>query len=140
MTKPACWIVDLDGTLALLGDRSPYATDGIERDQPNWPVIQVVQSLAANPQVGAIVILSGRSEATREATQAWLAQHEVPCDLLLLRPEGDYRPDQVLKLQALRKRIEPHYRVTGVLEDRAKVVRMWREQGLVCLQVAEGNF
>ncbi len=140
MTKPACWIVDLDGTLALLGDRSPYATKGIERDQPNRPVIQVVQSLAANPQVGAIVLLSGRGEETRAQTERWLARWEIPYDLLIMRPQGDYRPDQVLKLQALRDQIEPHYRVTGVLEDRAKVVRMWRAQGLVCLQVAEGNF
>lgn len=35
----------------------------------------------------AIVVLSGRGEETRTATQDWLAEHGVHYDLLLLRPD-----------------------------------------------------
>ncbi|WP_446680100.1 phosphatase domain-containing protein [Cellulomonas biazotea] len=36
--------------------------------------------------------------------------------------------------------IEPHFDVIGVVDDRRSVVEMWRSRGLVCFQVAEGDF
>jgi hypothetical protein len=36
--------------------------------------------------------------------------------------------------------IEPHYDVQFVLEDLNQAVEMWRSLGLVCLQVAPGDF
>lgn len=129
----------MDGTLALLGGRSPYSLK-VSSDKPNLPVIQVVQALANDPRVDAIIIVSGRDARARPATAAWLAAHEVPYTELIMRPTGDNRPDQVLKQEILHQRILPRYEVTGVLDDRNKVVKMWRDNGLVCLQVAEGDF
>lgn len=36
--------------------------------------------------------------------------------------------------------VQPIGSVTAVLDDRARVVAMWRALGLTVLQVAEGNF
>ena len=41
--KPRCIIVDLDGTLALLGDRSPFDGSKVGGDSPNTAVIGIVR-------------------------------------------------------------------------------------------------
>ena len=138
--KPTCWIVDVDGTLALLDGRDPYETVALGNDLPNQPVIQVVRALANHPDVDAIVVVSGRQERSRKVTLDWLEDHGIPFNELHMRPTGDNRPDQVLKEEILHRHILPRYEVVGVLDDRQKVVDMWRRNGLTCFQVAPGDF
>jgi hypothetical protein len=57
-----------------------------------------------------------------------------------MRARGDGRPDEIVKKELYRKRVAPRWKVTAVLDDRDKVVRMWRRIGLTVLQVAEGDF
>jgi hypothetical protein len=58
-----------------------------------------------------------------------------------MRRDGDTRPDQVIKRELFKRRVQGLFEVEGVIDDRSKVVRMWREQlGLTCLQVAPGDF
>lgn len=139
-STPTTWLVDVDGTLAKKGDRSPYDMTRVSLDTPITPVITLVQALAAHPRVGDIIIVSGRSEEARAETENWLTENRVPYSRLILRDEGDYRPDDVVKRGILdRLRSEGHV-VEGVVDDRDKVVAMWRDEGLVCLQAAPGNF
>lgn len=37
--RPRAWIFDVDGTLALIGDRSPYDMRNVSIDTPNHPVV-----------------------------------------------------------------------------------------------------
>jgi hypothetical protein len=46
----------------------------------------------------------------------------------------------VVKREIYRNLIEPKHNVWFVLDDRNSVVKMWREIGLTCLQVEEGNY
>lgn len=46
----------------------------------------------------------------------------------------------IVKEDAFRALVAPRYAVLGVVDDRTKAVRMWRRLGLICLQVAEGDF
>ncbi|HEU4754253.1 MAG TPA: AAA family ATPase, partial [Armatimonadota bacterium] len=65
---PPAVICDLDGTLALLGDRSPYDASTAEQDLPNEPVIRVL--LATEAYEGArVFIVSGREERFRKQTE-----------------------------------------------------------------------
>lgn len=129
----------MDGTLAIITDRNPYSHQGVLKDKPNQPVIEVARSLAAAGH--RLVIVSGRSERAREDTELWLARHlRVPFDGPFMRADGDDRKDAVIKKELYRERIEPLYEVLCVLDDRDQVVRMWRALGLTCLQVAPGNF
>jgi predicted kinase len=57
---PPAIICDLDGTLALLGERSPYDATSADRDLPNEPVIRVL--LAAVAYEGARVFSSPARE------------------------------------------------------------------------------
>lgn len=135
--KPRAWIVDIDGTLALLGDRSPFNMKMVHADKPNEPVIEVVQGLA---RTSKIILVSGRDERAREATEAWMERWDVPFDALYMRRDRDFRPDQVVKAEILERDLLPKYDIRGVLDDRQKVVDMWRAHGLTCLQVAPGDF
>lgn len=148
-------IFDLDGTLALIDDRRKISTkpDGkmnwdvffdpknIDLDQPNDAVIKMAQTLkdAGN----RIVILSGRSKATKDATKAWLNKFNVPFDVLKMRPtsnEFKFMPDDKLKQMWLDSLFTDKNDIVCVFDDRQKVVDMWRNNGLTCMQVAPGNF
>ncbi len=150
-------IFDLDGTLALIDDRRALATkdngkmdwdvffnpDNIGLDLPNLPVIKMAKTL--HDQGFNIVIFSGRSKATKTATAKWLDKHNVPFNVMKMRPTGHpwaFMPDDKLKQQWLDD-IFPGTdkdRILTVFDDRDKVVNMWRDNGLTCFQVAPGNF
>ncbi|PRB14763.1 polynucleotide kinase [Microbacterium sp. MYb62] len=138
--RPRAWIFDVDGTLALIGDRSPYDMRNVAIDTPNHPVVVAAQAFAAHPDVDALIVVSGRDETARRSTEAWLTFNEIPFDRLLLRRTGDQRADNIVKAEIYDAHIEPHFTVIGVVDDRRSVVEMWRSRGLVCFQVAEGNF
>ena len=144
-------IFDLDGTLALIDDRRDLATkdngkfdwdvffnpDNISLDLPNVPVIQMANIL--HKQGFRIFILSGRSDVTHQATVDWLNDNGVWWDHLVMRPQNQlYLPDNDLKqgwLDTIGKD-----NVAMVFDDRNQVVDMWRQNGLTCFQVADGDF
>jgi hypothetical protein len=60
--------------------------------------------------------------------------------MLLMRREKDHRDDTIVKKEMYEDVVEGIHEVLFVLDDRDKVVKMWRGLGLKCFQVAEGNF
>jgi len=140
MALPVAWLVDVDGTLALHPHRDPYDWHQADGDLPNWPVVMVVQALAGHAGIDAILAITGRHERARQVTVRWFEAHKVPVSRLFMRSDGDYRADQVVKEELFRNQVEPKYDVIGVIDDRDKVVTMWRRLGLVCFQVAQGDF
>jgi hypothetical protein len=137
---PSAWLIDVDGTLAIRNSRGPYEWRAAGEDTPNRAVVMAVQALALHPDVSTIVAITGRNEAVRRLTTMWLDAQNVPFNELLMRADGDRRPDDVIKEEIFRRDIAPRYDVVGVVDDRDRVVRMWRRLGLVCFQVAEGDF
>lgn len=137
MSKSSCIICDIDGTIAALGDRSPFDWTRVGEDKP----IQVIINLLAilHP-VYTIILFSGRDGSCRDLTEQWLQEHQVPYHELLMRKAGDKRKDCIVKQEMYETHIVPRYEVEFVLDDRKQVVDMWRGLGLTCLQVAEGNF
>lgn len=136
---PSAYIVDVDGTVALRGDRDPYDMTRVSEDTPCWPVIDVVRNLHSAGH--AIVFVSARFEAARRDTTEWLDRHvALSSHELYMRPDGDRRPDQVVKVELYTRLIEPQYRIMAVFDDRARVVAAWRDLGLTVFQVADGDF
>jgi hypothetical protein len=141
MPKPKTWIVDIDGTLAIKGDRGPFDWQRVGEDTPNRVVILIIRALQAAGY--EICYVSGRKEECRKLTLSWLNLHvsTTHTDDLFMRPDDDNRPDDILKQEIYEKYLKSRYHVLGVFDDRDKVVLMWREElGLSCLQVAPGNF
>jgi len=154
---PTAIMVDLDGTLALIGDRSPYdATDCDEKDLPNWPVIKTV--LAMYAQGVKIIFMSGRDVKYRPETVRFIEKYCREIDLKLWGPDGraipyelhmrgeldltkvDQRKDSIIKEELFDAHVRGKYNVLFVLDDRNQVCRKWRELGLTVFQVAEGDF
>lgn len=151
------YIFDLDGTLALIEHRRHY----VERergkqdwksfyaacveDMPNAPVIRVMESLRL---FADIWIFSGRSDEVREETIQWITKHTsfLHCDfedgkILTMRMAGDYTPDDRLKQQWLNwMLVDDRRRLVATFDDRDRVVKMWRDAGITCFQVAPGEF
>ena len=57
-----------------------------------------------------------------------------------MRPIGSNTPDEVLKKQWLDEELNAGEEIMCVFDDRDKVVKMWRDNGILCMQVNYGNF
>ena len=151
-------IFDLDGTLALIEKRRIKAgksadvketkkmdwdvfhdPSNIHLDEPNIPVIKMVQLFAEDGF--NIVIFSGRSDKTEHTTRSWLSRNRVPFHKLVMRPHKtmNFIPDEILKKDMLDKHADIND-IFMVVDDRQKVVDMWRDLGLTVFQVADGDF
>jgi predicted kinase len=133
-------IVDIDGTLAHRCDRQWFDYSKVDQDELDVTVDGIVK--AYHKMGYTILIVSGR-EGTAEClskTHAWLNNHNVPFYDLMMRKEGDYRRDSIVKEEIYNKYIKDKFDVEFVLDDRQAVVDKWRELGLKCLQVAPGQF
>ena len=163
-------IFDLDGTLANIDSRRDISMKPngkldwdifaapnsiLALDEPNAPVIKMAQMFKADGF--KIVIFSGRNDRGFDATVQWLNDFKVPFDLLVMRPDkfkdkswpiadGNpatpdmrFMPDEILKKKMLDTFVDIDD-VFLVVDDRDKVVKMWRDLGLNTFQVAPGDF
>ena len=146
-------IFDIDGTISDCSHRQHYVqapkgrrdwksfTDAVDEDAPQVPIIKLARILHATMQY-KILLFSGRSDRVKIKTQHWLKGNKVPYNGLHMRKEGDHRDDRVIKKEMFEEVVgmENIGLVDFVFDDRNKVVEMWRELGLKCLQVAPGDF
>ena len=135
---PAAVLVDIDGTLALHHGRGPYDFDRCGEDRLNTPVADTVRLYSEAGYV--VVLLSGRSGDYRRLTEAWLTENAVDYDELWMRHSGDQRRDDVVKAQLFDAHVRERFAVTHSIDDRTRVVGLWRRMGISCWQVAPGDF
>lgn len=146
-------IVDVDGTLALRNNRSPFDYEKAGEDSPDFRMCNIIKSLIESDENYQVFFLTGREDIgnCRQITEDWIGTHVYPKHghagflpkdnwKLLMRSEGDHRPDEVVKKEIYENRIAPWYNVVAVFDDRDKVVKMWRGLGLLCVQPYWGDF
>ena len=146
-------ICDIDGTLSLKHDgRTWYDASTSDLDNPNEPVLALlrfVQGFAqeynmAEQKGCQIIFLSGRQEKNRKPTEKFLEKHMLHGYPLFMRTTDDFRNDTIIKRELYEENVKGKYEILFVLDDRnsekCPVVDMWRELGLPCFQVADGNF
>lgn len=137
---PLAYIFDIDGTLALMNGRGPFEWEKVENDTPNIGVVRLLKKLCSDDHNSVFILVSGRDESCKTQTLAWLAANGILFDELHMRPAGDSRKDAIVKEEIYHKHIEGKFNVLAVFDDRNQTVAKWRELGLTCLQVAEGDF
>ncbi|MEH0417879.1 phosphatase domain-containing protein [Streptomyces sp. B21-083] len=138
-SRPVAVMCDIDGTLALMDGRGPYDFARCGEDRLNVPVRAALVSFRlANDD--RIVLLSGRSEEFRPQTEAWLSRHHVPYDELHMRAAGDVRRDDIVKAELFDAHVRHEYAVRVSLDDRDRVVALWRRMGISTWQVNYGAF
>lgn len=151
-TLPKAFIVDIDGTVAKMipNGRSPYDHTRVLEDLPHQDVINLISDLREMDY--KIIFVSGRTDDCKYTTLEWLRIHapqlyvmgfDSDADYvspLFMRKTGDNRQDTIIKYEIFDEHIRNRYNVIGVFDDRASVVKAWREIGLRCYQVALGEF
>ena len=142
-------LFDLDGTLSdpshrehLVRCEKPDWEEFFRQakfDPPNQKIVNLCNTLYSHYE---IMIVTGRPDSIRKETQEWLKINQVKYDGLTMRQEGNHKPDSEIKKDVLDSLIEVYGKdaIEFAIEDRQSVVDMWRENGIVCLQCAEGDF
>lgn len=139
-TLPKAIIVDIDGTIAHMGDgRGPFEWHKVDQDAPDEAVLSVIRTLAKSYNV---IFMSGRDESCRALTEEWLDAYYGPnYKGLFMRPANNYEKDNIVKRRLFDENIKGQYYIEAVFDDRDQVVSMWRKElGLKCFQVEYGNF
>ena len=158
MTKKKAIIIDIDGTLANNMHRVHYIkgknkdwesyNEAMDKDKRNQWCEDIIRGCCWCK----VLLVTGREEKYREITKNWCLSgggfsikeyHEMKfctVEWLYMRPTGDYRPDHEVKKEIYKLCIKPNYDVQFVIDDRQRVVDMWRSLGLVCLQCAHGDY
>lgn len=141
---PRAIISDMDGTLALFGNKNPYERDFIN-DQLNLPVYDIIQRYMYNSSMSnkKLIIFSGRTDRFKKETEEWLAKHGIIPDIFEMRTAEEEKAqvkDVLVKQRMFDTFVRGKYNIDFVLDDRNAVVDFWRSLGLTCLQVAPGDF
>ena len=133
-------ICDLDGTLALIHNRSPYdASDCDIKDLPNLPVVKSIQLY--HDAGYKIVFCSGREDKYEPETRRFIEKHLPNLQYELhMRKTDDFRKDAIIKEEIYQDFIYGKVNVLLVLDDRNQVIEFWRSKGLPTWQVAAGDF
>lgn len=134
-TLPKAIIVDIDGTLAHRVNRGPFDWMKVGEDTVDTTIAKIVSNYK-----DTVIIFTGRDEVCKDITVEWLKQHNISYTKLVMRPLNNYEKDCIIKRRMFEEHIKNKYYVEFILDDRDQVVKMWRDMGLRCLQVAEGNF
>lgn len=145
--KPKAIIFDLDGTLCECTHRQHFMHERPKRrdefhsacifDTVN-PSVAAIIDMAKASQIN-VILLSARPARFKALTEEWLAKNNIHYDQLILSNYPELT-DPEFKLKMYRELIEPYADVIFTVDDRDTVVRMWREIGLTCLDIAGNHF
>jgi hypothetical protein len=139
-------IIDIDNTLSIatkrfeLGKKSNGKTDwdfvhkfeNMISDKPNWPMIDLAKKYK---EAGfEVIILTGRPEFTKKATEFWLKKYDIPYDKLYMRSWED----NFLKAPVFKQKIYETEIKEGVFcayDDEQLVIDVWVKLGVPCFKV-----
>lgn len=153
MSQVDCIICDIDGTVANLSHRL-HLVDAknykdfygqMGKDTPLAANVRIIRELARR---FTLIFVSGRPVEYDVATNEWLSMHVMPgidspigdgdgpaYRALYMRATGDYRADYIVKRELLDEIRADGFNPILVIDDRPRVIQMWREQGLTCWDV-----
>ncbi len=138
--KKGIIICDIDGTLADIKHRLHFVRESkkdwkkffseISKDTLRQDVVDLVMKYEEEGY--EIFLVSGRSQEYKEATEKWLEKEFKGYRFykaLFMRARNDGREDSEVK-KDIYDSLFKKYNVYEVIDDRPRVIRMWREQGL----------
>jgi phosphoglycolate phosphatase-like HAD superfamily hydrolase len=142
--KPKTIVFDMDGTLTDVSSLRHLVKKGLKdrnfdefhRRSVDCPPINWVKAHAIMAkELGFTVIqVTARQEKYRPHTSWWLADNRVPSDLLVMRPNGDFRADYEVKKEIL-NRLLKSYDIVKAFDDNPSIVTLWQELGIPCVVV-----
>lgn len=141
----SCYCFDIDGVLAnhshrkhlVAGQTKNWAAynEAAAADPPIEAMVAVARALSSQYP---IVYVTGRSEAYREQTLAWLRGHGLPAGALYMRSADEVEGSDASKARLMRRVLSDGYAPLLAFDDRAAVVEAWHQLGVACCLVAPG--
>lgn len=143
-------IFDCDGTLVnvqsirhhvILGhpDNRGYKDFEAFHEASVWcpPILTTVQAVEEAYMAGlGVLVLTARAERWRGHTHGWYESHvPVPYDALLMRPDGDFRADHLVKADMLTRLRADGWNPVAAWDDNPSIVELWRSHGIPCTVV-----
>jgi predicted kinase len=138
--KPWAYVFDLDGTLAIHDNRSPYDWKKLSTDIPNRSLVRVLSLLEYSKD--HVIFCTGRDGESLNLTASWLHAHLPPIQgmrNIMIREPGNSEPDWMIKQRMWAKICEDYY-IAAMFDDRDQVVDHARRLGFQSYQVNYGDF
>lgn len=143
-------IFDMDGTLTNVSSILDYLEPPernfhkFHRESVNCPPNQWVvdDAIKAYESGLPILIVTARVFKYCWETMFWLTHNlPVPYEQLYMRPDGDFRPDGVVKREILGIIEEDGYNVIHAWDDNPHVIAVWESEGIPVTRVGnwDGN-
>lgn len=101
---------------------------------------EVAELLALLRRDLAVVLLTGRPVRTQRSTMAWLEQHGVRWDLLVMRHFGDHTAARDFKQSVLTELRAYGFDLRLAFEDDPRNAAMFRDEGVPCLYIHSGYY
>jgi hypothetical protein len=129
-------LVDMDGTLSNGSARLHHITTkpknwkAFFKEGANDPVYPLVETIVRDHSSfgDLIIIFTARPESNREITEGWLIEKDIPYHKVMMRKNGDYRPDYIVKEEMLMEVMtEFDYSPMFALDDKHEVLEMFRK-------------
>lgn len=114
--------------------------EACDKDKPILHTMQVMRALFNYSDFTTPAqIWSSRCESVRDKTEKWLEKYGLTYGCLKMRPIGDSTPDDILKEKWLDEALGNGEQISFVVDDRPKVVRMWRRRGIYVFDVNQSG-
>lgn len=143
-------IWDLDGTLSNcdphlhLIQKAPKQWDAWDEMIPHHkPYDDMINLFNIHFYQGHTnLIVTARREKCRAQTEEWLLKQNIhnKHSGLYMRGMKDYRPDFEVKADILKTLRQKGFEPNLAFEDRGSVATMYRDNGVRCFQVVDGQF
>lgn len=140
-------VFDVDGTLANVEHRvhywreTPKNWDKFKSEMINDTPIKPICKLAREMwSLGHIVLIcTGRGEDSRDLTERWMWDNHILFAKMYMRAENDRRHDAIVKKELLDQIIDEFGKPDLWFDDRPRVVKMLRENGIFVADVYQGE-
>lgn len=140
------WVLcDIDGTIADTSARQHYVQGEVKdwksffaemiNDHVRISTLLLLENFRRDGY--EIIFVSARPENYRDVTVKWLNALRLPYTTLMMRRENDKREDSVVKKEILDTYFNKED-IYCVIDDRPRVIKMWRENGLQVIDVGNG--
>lgn len=133
------------------------SNEQVAMDAPIPQTWQLLESLMYDNH--RCIFITGRKESTRLTTFNWLYDENMKCSVrstvasiwssrqsgivspvIYMRDDDDHRESSIVKGELLERARMDGFDPKLVFEDRIKDTAMWRAKGLLCCQVADGDY
>jgi hypothetical protein len=139
-------VVDIDGVLADAQGRQHHLWDRRDWDAffdacGDDPVVDEVRTLLSllDPTL-VILLVTARPLRVRDLTVAWLDEHVLRWDLLVMRPSREFAPAALFKRDVVDELRDEGFDLELALEDDPRNRAMYLDAGVPCLYVHSGYY